>query len=90
LCSQMLAPPHCLHPLLWRLCSQMLDPPHSLHMLLSRLCGHFARTFFTAPPPAPVPPTPSPRCAYPAVPAPSDKGRVLFSTASPFPRGGLP
>jgi hypothetical protein len=30
-------------------------------------------------------PTPSPRCASPAVPAPSDKGRFLLSTASSFP-----
>ena len=59
LCSQTLPPPHCLHCSLLRLCSQMPDPPHCLHLLLSRLCGHFAiaRLFFTAPPPAPSPPT---------------------------------
>jgi len=37
LCSQMLAPPHCLHTLLMRLCSQMLEPPHCLHALLRGL-----------------------------------------------------
>ena len=105
LCSQMLAPPHGLHWLLLRLCSQMPAPPHGLHLLRSRLCGHFARPFFTAPPPlcnmsayvsvclrelaqsnhAAVPSTPSPRCAFPPVPAPSDKARSLFSAASPVP-----
>jgi hypothetical protein len=39
LCSQMLDPPHRLHPLLMQLCSQMLDPPHRLHLLLRRLCS---------------------------------------------------
>ena len=37
MCSQMLDPPHALHPLLMPLCSQMLDPPHCLHTLLWRL-----------------------------------------------------
>jgi hypothetical protein len=40
---------------------------------------------YDAPPPSPPPPPPSPRCAFPAVRAPSDIGRFLFSTASPFP-----
>jgi hypothetical protein len=43
------------------------------------------RPFLTAPPPAPFPPTPWSRCAFPAVPAPSDKGRNSLLHSIPFP-----